>query len=29
MSKYIFFMGRKPLLSLAELVAVLPKETNI
>jgi len=28
MSKYIFFMGRKPLLSLAELVAVLPKETQ-
>jgi tRNA G10 N-methylase Trm11 len=27
MIKYIFFLGRKPLLSLAELIAVLPMET--
>ncbi len=28
MIKYIFFLGRKPLLSLAELVSVLPPETE-
>jgi tRNA G10 N-methylase Trm11 len=28
MIKYIFFLGRKPLLSLAELVSVLPAETQ-
>lgn len=28
MVKYIFFLGRKPLISLAELAALLPPETN-